>query len=242
MPASFEIEALKAQAIAVRSYTYRKIHSKVHENYDMCDDSKHCQAWKESDDLEYYKKITQAVESTKGKVALYKGEIINAVYHASSGGFTEDAVNVWSGHEDYLISVESPNEEKVMKNYRSEIIVSKKEFLKKLQLKESKKLNIEVLEKTNGNRVKEIRINQRVFTGNEIREVFNLRSSNFEVFLEGENVKFHVYGFGHGVGMSQWGAQVMALQGKTAEEIIKHYYTGVEIVDIQKNVNSDVNS
>ena len=217
MPASFEIEALKAQAIAVRSYTYRKINSKNHKNYDICDDPKHCQAWKAIDTSEDYKKIVQAVESTKGKIALYGGDVINAVYHASSGGFTEAAINVWNGHEDYLISVESPNEEKIMKDYTSEIVLDKKEFLKKLELKESKKVIVEILYKTIGNRIKEIRINQTIFTGNRIREIFNLRSSNFEVFLDWENIKFVVCGYGHGVGLSQWGAQVMALEGKKAE-------------------------
>ncbi|MBE5812352.1 MAG: stage II sporulation protein D [Clostridiales bacterium] len=227
MPASFEKEAIKAQAIAVRSYTYDKLKIKKHDNADLCTDINHCQAWRNADDTENYQKIVQAVEETKGKVALCNNEVINAVYHASSGGFTEDAVNVWSGGENYLVSVESPNEEKIMKDFETQIIVSKKEFLTSLNL--SKLKNIKILSRTEGDRVKEIKINDKIFSGNEIRKIFRLRSSNFEIFCENDDVIFEVKGYGHGVGMSQWGAQVMALEGKTAEDIIKHYYTGVEI-------------
>ena len=225
MPASFEIEALKAQAIAVRSYTYKKLETKSHNDVNLCTDPNHCQAWKSPEETENYRKIVKAVEETEGKVATYDGKIINAVYHASSGGFTENAINVWSGQEDYLISVKSPKEEIRL----SEVVVSTKDFLNKLKLKDSKKIEIKILSRTEGNRVKEISINKKIFTGNEIRKIFNLKSSNFEVFIKNADIKFEVKGYGHGVGLSQWGAQAMALEGKTCEEIIKHYYTGVEI-------------
>ncbi len=233
MPASFEVEALKAQAIATRSYTYRKLENKNHENADLCTDSNHCQAWREGDKTENYKKVAQAVEATKNKVAVYNGVIINAVYHAASGGFTEEAVNVWSGGEDYLITVESLNEENIMKDFKTKIEISKKEFLQKLNLSELK--SIKILSRTKGDRVKEIKINDKIFTGNEIRKIFNLRSSNFEVFCKNDDIIFEVKGYGHGVGLSQWGAQAMALEGKTAEEIIKHYYTGTEIKTLVNN-------
>jgi stage II sporulation protein D len=236
MPASFEIEALKAQAIAVRSYTYKKLKSTNHNDSDLCTDINHCQAWKISDDTLEYKKVAQAVEQTNGMIAMYNDEIINAVYHASSGGFTEDAINVWSGGEDYLISVKSPNEEKIMKDFKTKQVIGKKEFLEKLNFAKLK--NIEILSKTEGNRVKEIKINNKTFTGNEIRKIFNLRSSNFEIICKNDDIIFEVIGYGHGVGLSQWGAQAMALQGKKAEEIIKYYYSGV---DIRKNINSDAN-
>lgn len=227
MPTSFEIEAIKAQAIAARSYTYKKLENNTHENSDICTDVEHCQAWRVADDSEDYKKVAQAVKETKGKIAIYNGEIINAVYHASSGGFTEDAINVWSGGVDYLISVESADEEEIMKDFETEMIISKKEFLKKLNL--SKLKNIKILSRTEGNRVKQIAINNKIFTGNEIREIFNLRSSNFEVFYKNDDIIFKVKGYGHGVGLSQWGAQAMALEGKTAEEIIEYYYKGTEV-------------
>lgn len=227
MPTSFEKEALKAQAIAARSYTYKKLEIKNHENADVCNDANHCQAWRESDDTENYQKVAQAVEETKGKVAIYKGQIINAVYHASSGGFTEDAINVWNGGKDYLVTVNSPDEEKIMKDFKTEQIIDKKEFLTKLNLTKLKK--IKILSRTEGNRVKEITINDKTFTGNEIRKIFNLRSSNFEVFCKNDDIIFEVKGYGHGVGLSQWGAQAMALQGKTAEEIIEYYYKGTEV-------------
>lgn len=227
MPASFEKEALKAQAIAVRSYTYKKLETKNHDNAQLCTDINHCQAWKDTDSTENYKKVTQAVEETTGMVAMYDGEIINAVYHSASGGFTEDAVNVWNGGKEYLVTVNSPDEEKIMKDFKTEQIINKNEFLAKLNLTKLK--NIKILSRTEGNRVKEIRINNKTFTGNEIRKIFNLRSSNFEVFCKNDDIIFEVRGYGHGVGLSQWGAQAMALQGKTAEEIIEYYYKGTEV-------------
>ena len=227
MPASFELEALKAQAIAARSYAYKKLETKNHDKADLCTDINHCQAWREADATENYQKVAQAVKETQGKIALYNGEIINAVYHASSGGFTEDAVNVWNTGEAYLSTVESPNEEEIMKDFNTQVTITKKEFLKQLNLSKLKKLKI--LSRTVGKRVKEININDKIFTGNEIRKIFNLRSSNFEVFCKNDDIIFEVRGYGHGVGLSQWGAQAMALEGKTAEEIIQHYYTGVEL-------------
>lgn len=233
MPSSFELEALKAQAIAARSYTYKKLKTKNHSETDLCTDINHCQAWKKEDNTENYKKVAQAVDETKGIVAVYNNEVINAVYHAASGGFTENAVNVWSGQEDYLVAVESLNED--MKP--SEVTISKKEFLSKLQLKDSRKLEIKILSRTEGDRVKEISINKKIFMGNEIRKIFNLRSTNFELFFKNDDITFKVKGYGHGVGLSQWGAQAMALEGKTAEEIIKHYYSGVDIIDVCENIN-----
>lgn len=234
MPASFEVEAIKAQALATRSYTYRKLLNGNHENVDLCNNTNHCQAWRMADDSESYKKIAQAVDSTKNQFIFYDNQIINAVYHASSGGFTEDAVNVWSGKgEKYLAAVESLGEEEIMKNYKSTVVIEKDEFLSRLELKKSKSLNIEILSKTDGNRVKEISINDNIFSGNDIRSIFELRSANFEILIKNEKeIEFIVKGYGHGVGMSQWGAQAMALEGKKYEEIIKHYYSGVEIRNI----------
>ena len=105
--------------------------------------------------------------------------------------------------------------------------------MSRLELKKSKSLNIEILSKTDGNRVKEISINDNIFSGNDIRSIFGLRSANFEILIKNEKeIEFIVKGYGHGVGMSQWGAQAMALEGKKYEEIIKHYYSGVEIRNI----------
>lgn len=235
MPASFEFEALKSQAIATRSYTYKKLETQNHDKTDLCTDVGHCQAWRSSDETENYKKVAQAVEETKDKVVTYNGEIINAVYHASSGGYTEDAINVWSGRADYLISVESPNEDRIMSNYKTKLILKKKDFLNKLGMNSNQKVKIQILSRTKGDRVKEININGKIFTGTEIREIFNLRSSNFEVSCQTDDIIFDVKGYGHGVGMSQWGAQAMALEGKNYEQIIKHYYPGVEIEIITNN-------
>ena len=230
IPASFEIEAIKAQALATRSYTYRKILNKTHENAHLCTNPNHCQAWRMADDSEEYKKIAQAVESTKNEFIFYDNKVINAVYHASSGGFTEDAINVWGGNgESYLVSVESPGEDSIMKNYKSIVVIEHDEFLKKLKLDKSSKININILSRTEGERVKKIAINNKIFSGNEIRSIFGLKSSNFDIVIRNEEIKFLVRGYGHGVGMSQWGAQAMALNGKDYCEIIKHYYNNIEI-------------
>ena len=231
VPTNFSDEAIKAQAISARSYTYRKLQNKAHTEADMCTDINHCQAWKKADNSQEYKRISQLVEETSGKVAVHNDEVINAVYHASSGGYTEEAINVWNGSNvEYLQSVKSDGEEKIMRNFETIVEISREEFFNKLKLKETEK--IEILSRTDGKRVKEILIGKSIFTGNEIREIFNLRSSNFEVIEEDKKIKFVVKGYGHGVGLSQWGAQAMALEGKSYEEIIKHYYTGIEIKNI----------
>jgi stage II sporulation protein D len=226
-------EAIKAQAISVRSYTYRKLQTKTHTNADMCTDINHCQAWKKADNSQEYKRICQLVEETRGKVAVHNNEVINAVYHASSGGYTEEAVNVWNGSNvEYLQSVKSDGEEKIMKNFETVVEINREEVFNKLKLKETNK--IEILSRTDGKRVKELLIGKSIFTGNEIREIFNLRSSNFEIIDENKKIKFVVKGYGHGVGMSQTGADSMAKEGKTAEDIINHFYKNVEI----RNINS----
>ena len=218
MPASFEIEALKAQAVAARTYTIYKINNndKKHGEADICDNSACCQAWISKEDRlqkwneqsrnEYWAKIVEAVDSTKGKIITYNEKPINAFFHANSGGATEAPVNVWGGSNyPYLQTVATSGEDAYTQ------------------------YSIKITEYTEGNRVKNLKVGNLNLSGVEIRNIFGLRSANFKIDIQENNVKFAVIGYGHGVGMSQTGADSLAKQGKKYDEIIKHYYTGVEI-------------
>ena len=251
MPASFEKEALKAQAVVARTYTIYKIQndSQKHEGADICDNSACCQAWiskearlakwEESTREEYWNKIVTAVEETKGKIITYEGKPINAFFHANSGGKTETTLNVWGGSGyPYLQTVATTGEEGYTQ-YQSEVICTKQEFTDKIKEKHSdftidfSQANcIQVLEYTDGDRVKSIQIGNLSFSGVEIRTIFGLKSANFTITIEGDNIKFSVLGYGHGVGMSQTGADSMAKAGSDYVEIIKHFYTGVEVEDV----------
>jgi len=241
MPVSYELEALKAQAVVARTYTLNKLInlSSAHENADMCDDINHCQAyktkeyalasWDDNVENEKWNKIKKAVTETTGEIITYNGALINAFFHADSGGKTEDILNIW-GHEDipYLKSVDSiepPFLDKVSLTYDeiNKIMIEKyQDFDETLQ-------DIEIIERNSTGRVSKIKISNIVLEGTEIRSLFNLRSTDFEVKVDETNVVFETKGYGHGIGMSQNGANYMAMQGKTYEEIIKHYYTNVNL-------------
>ncbi len=251
MPASFEEEALKAQAVVARTYTIYKImnNANKHEGADICDDSACCQAWiskedrfakwNEQDRESNWNKIVASVNSTKGKIITYEGKPINAFFHSNSGGKTETTLNVWGGDGyPYLQSVATSGEE-AYSQYQSEVTLTKQTFIDKIKEKHAdfeidfaQENAIQVLEYTEAGRVKTIRIGNKEFSGVEVRTLLGLKSANFTITIEGDNLKFSVIGYGHGVGMSQTGADSMAKQGSNYEEIIKHFYTGVEIVDL----------
>lgn len=251
MPASFEQEALNAQAVVARTYTlYSIMHNQnKHEGADICDDSNCCQAWiskekrlekwNEENRNEYWNKIVQAINNTLGKIITYNGEIIDAFFHSNSGGKTETPVNVWGGtNYPYLQSVETSGED-AYSQYSSEVILSKEELDLKMKEKHPEfqidylaEDAIKILEYTDSNRVKTIKIGNINLSGTEIRGLLGLKSTNFNVLIEDNNIKFSVIGYGHGVGMSQTGADSMAKQGKRYDEIIKHFYTSVEIQDL----------
>lgn len=250
MPANFHEEALKAQAIVARTYTiYTIIHNQnKHEGADICDDSKCCQAWiskedrlekwKEEERESNWKKIEEAVNSTKGKVITYNGEVIDAFFHSNSGGKTEQPVNVWGGtNYPYLQAVQTSGEE-AYSQYSSEVELSKEEFVRKIKEKHNnfeidfnKENCIQIEELTESNRIKTIKLGNITVSGVELRTILGLKSANFKVEINGDIVRFNVIGYGHGVGMSQTGADSLAKEGKNFEEIIKHFYTGVEIIN-----------
>ena len=251
MPANFEMEALKAQAVVARTYTIYKIknNKKKHGTADICDDSGCCQAWISKEDRlakwdkskqdEYWNKIVKSVNETQGKMITYNGEPINAFFHSNSGGSTEAPINVWGGSGyPYLQSVETAGED-AYSQYASELTVTKKQFEETIKKEHSdfkidftKNDCIKITEYTEGNRVKTIKIGNLNLSGVEVRNLFSLRSANFEVTITKDEIKFEVKGYGHGVGMSQTGADSLAKQGKNYEEIIHHFYTGVEIANI----------
>ncbi len=244
MPASYEIEALKAQAVVARTYTIYKIKNRKHENADICDSSLCCQAWISKENRmarwdenkeEYWKKIVSAVDLTAGKYITYNNEVINALFHSNSGGKTELAINVWGGNYPYLQCVETVGEENYS-TYLSEVNISKDELIQKIieknkdfVIKFEEANCIEIKEYTDSGRVKKIKIGNLEFSGIDIRNIFGLKSSNFTVDIIGDSIKFTVKGYGHGVGMSQSGSDVLAKQGKKYDEIIKYYYKDVEI-------------
>lgn len=249
MPADYELEALKAQAVVARTYTIYKVKNKKHDNADICDDSTCCQAWiskearlarwEESKQESNWQKIEQCVKETKGKIITYENEPINAFFHANSGGSTELPVNVWGGSEfPYLQVVQTAGEEGYTQ-YASEVEFTKEELIEKLKTKyEDIQINFEdnedikVLEHTDSNRVKTVKFGNHEISGVEARTIFGLKSANFEITKEENKVKFMVKGYGHGVGMSQTGSNTMAKQGNNYEEIIQHFYAGIEIKEI----------
>ena len=249
MPVDYEKEALKAQAIVARTYTIYKIQNKKHENADICDDSSCCQAWvsketrlsrwDEDKRESNWKKIEECVNETKGKIITYEGKPINAFFHANSGGKTEIPVNVWGGTGyPYLQVVETAGEEGY-DQYESEVSLTKEELIDKLETKYSdisidfnNQDDIKILEYTNSGRVKTVKFGNHNLSGVETRTLLGLRSTNFEISRDGDNIKFTVKGYGHGVGMSQTGADSLAKEGKNCFDIINHFYIGVQITDV----------
>ncbi len=251
MPASFEEEALKAQAVVARTYTLYKImhNANKHEGAVICDDASCCQAWttkeerlakwEEQERQNNWQKIVNAVNATKGKIITYEGQVIHAFFHSNSGGKTETTFNVWGGEGyPYLQSVETAGEE-AYSQYQSEVTLTKQTFVDKIREKYkdfeidfTQENCIQVLEYTEAGRVKTIKMGNKEFSGVEVRSLLNLKSANFTITIQEENIQFSVIGYGHGVGMSQTGADSMAKQGSTYEEIIKHFYTGVEVVNL----------
>lgn len=231
MPASFNIEALKAQAILARTYALKSI-----KNGKKLTDTVSTQAYKDNSELQklwkndytkYYEKIKKAVNETKGKVILYNNEYIDAVYHSTSNGKTENSKNVWKNILPYLVSVDS-SWDKNVKSYKKETIFEINEFCNILKLDVEEPITYEIIHNETG-RVRQITINNKTFSGTEFRNLLKLRSTDFEIEINDEKVKVTTYGYGHGVGMSQYGANEMAKQGYSYIQILKYYYTGVVI-------------
>lgn len=220
MPASFELEALKAQVVAARTYTLKHLT----DGKTLSDDPTACQAYLPVDttSAETLEKLQRAVEETDGQVLLYGGELITATYYSCSGGRTEDASAVWGGSVPYLTSVESPGEE-FAPVYETTVTVETEAFLATLGVDTAE---VTAVTYTPGGGVDTMVIGGESFTGKELRQKFELRSTMFKLEMGENMVTFIVRGNGHRVGMSQYGAQAMALEGATWQEILSRYYPG----------------
>lgn len=239
MPASFELESLKAQAIAARSYAYSKI-KKATDIYNLTNDTS-SQVYLTEEQMKnkwqneyeyYYAKVKEAVDSTKDMVLTFNDQIISAYYFAMSNGYTENALTVFNEDKSYLVSVES-KEDTSHRNYAVTMKFTKDNICNKLRISCSK-LVINKIIRNNTNRVDYITINNQQFKGTIFRKLLGLRSTDFDININGNEVAITTRGYGHGVGMSQYGANLMAKEGKTYDEILAHYYTNSEI----KNIHS----
>lgn len=239
---SFEEEAMQAQAIASRTFALR---CKKHDGANVCADSGCCQAWDDPDTIAercgedyeaFYRKASAAVDATDGLVLKYEGELIDATFFACSGGMTEDAAAVWGAEVPYLQSVDSPGEE-IAGCYHSTEDVTPREFSKRI-LEHFSEADLTgdpagwlgTAERTEGDGVKQMIIGGVPMDGVELRRIFGLKSTRFTLEYKDGQFIFDVYGYGHRVGMSQYGAQAMAQAGADAKTILESYYTGVEIV------------
>ena len=244
MPASFEVEALKAQTVAARTYWACLVGTGKHEGADVCGESVCCQAYvgrQEACDnwgdkaADYAARISMAVEQTDGLGVTYEGKPIQALFFSSAPGSTVDAQAVWGRAVPYLVSVDSPEGEEVP-NYHSQLTMTTGEFrtLVREQVPEadlsgpvSGWLSDFVWEPSGT--VRQVNVGGITLTGGQARKLLGLRSACFGVSVSGEEMTFHVTGYGHGVGMSQYGANAMARQGKNFQDILTWYYTGAQV-------------
>lgn len=242
MPISFETEALKAQAVASRTFALRQMVGGKHEGYDICSQSSCCQAWTSCRALQEklgsqwqscWERAEEAAAATAGQVLTYEGGLIDAVYFSCSGGRTEEAVAVWGGDVPYLQSVDSPGEEQAAR-FSSEVTVNLEEFrqtLPEASLDGNPSSWFGSCSRTKGGGVDELVIGGQIYSGTELRKRFRLNSTMFEISVTDHQIIFEVQGFGHRVGMSQYGANAMALAGSDYREILLHYYPDTELAE-----------
>ena len=231
MPASFNIEALKAQSILARTYAL-----KANSSGKKLTDTTSTQVYKDNTQLKklwgnnyntYYNKIKKAVSETEGLTVKYNGTYIEAIYHSTSNGWTENSVNVWGNSYPYLTSVESSYDKNVS-GFKKTVSFNYSEISNKLGIDINKDSIIEY-KKNDSNRVNLVSIDGNVFKGTEFRSKLNLRSTDFTINLNDNNISITTLGYGHGVGLSQYGANEMAKKGNNYKDIIYHYYKGVSI-------------
>lgn len=240
MPVSFEIEALKAQAVAARSYVLRKMQASEDQEYDVVDtvsnqvylDDAYLREKWQDEYTEKINKIRTAVLETSGEYLEYDGKVAEAFFFSTSTGMTENSGEVFQTQLPYLTSVKSEWDQEVSPVFNDNVTLSLSDFYTKLGLPYQDNIQVEVTKTTSTGRVKEIKINDKTFTGSEVFSKLGLRSTFFTITQNGSNVSIDTKGYGHGVGMSQYGAQGMAKTGYRYDEILKHYYQGVEIKKI----------
>lgn len=248
MPASFEEEALKAQAIAARTYTLYRIEgggSANHPDADACDDINCCKAYKSAAQaaeswgsmaVYYEEKLARAVRGTDGEVILYDGSPILAVFFSSADGSTQGAGDVWLNDLPYLQRVESPETEALVPNYYSVAEVSAADLRSRVlaaypgaDFRGAPETWISNIVRNESDYVASLSVGGVTMRGNDLRMLLSLRSPSFTVEVRGDTFVFHVTGYGHGVGMSQYGANALAREGYCAEEIVQHYFSNTTV-------------
>lgn len=236
MPADFETEALKAQAVVARTYTLRHILKAKHTDAHVCTQSSCCQGfWKPEAYLESggteekLFKVCDAVDQTAGQILVYNDEPIEATYFSSSGGMTEDAAAVWGTDVPYLQATTSPGEEKAA-HYVDTVRTDITAVAEKLGIRLKRKADFTVgnIRYTEGGGVASVEICGKTYTGTQLRKKLELRSTAFVISVVGESITITTKGYGHRVGMSQYGADAMAVAGSDYKQILLHYYKGVE--------------
>ena len=237
VPVSFEKEAIKAQAVAARTYALKQIENHKNYEYDVKDDTS-SQVYQTDEELrnkwgnnydEYVKKIKECVKETEGEYVSYNNEVIYAFFFSTSNGKTEDNKNVFGKDLPYLKVVDSSFDESETKNFTTVKTVSLDDFYKQLDLEKSDELNITDIVKTESGRISSIMVNGKAFTGRDFQKRLSLRSNDFTIQKNNENISITTKGFGHGVGMSQYGANALAKRHKTYDEILKYYYQGTNL-------------
>lgn len=237
IPASFHEEALKAQAVAARTYAMYKIEHSKEKDYDILttitdqsyiSENEMKEKWQQ-DYEKYFTKIKTAVEETKNEVMYYNDEIIEAFYFSMSNGKTESAATVFQEDLPYIESVDSTWDNEQLRNFLVETEFSKAEFCKKLNLEDCNTFNIQSIEKSEGDRIEKITINNKTFSGTDIRKLLSLRSTDFTIKEEQDSIIITTKGYGHGVGMSQYGANGMANEGYNYQEILNYYYKNITL-------------
>ena len=232
MPAAFQEQALMSQAIIARTYAL-----KANSKGQVLTDTESTQSYKSNDELKniwgnsydtYYNKIKNAVLNTEGMYLTYNGTYIEAVYHSTSNGYTEDASNVWGNSFPYLVSVSSEYDS-LNPSFLQQTTITYEELSSKLGSEITKDTDFNIINKTTGNRVGNIEVNGKIYTGVDFRNILGLRSADFDITKTLDYVIFTTRGYGHGVGMSQYGANGMAKNGYSYIQILKHYYPRVSI-------------
>ena len=241
MPINFDMEALKAQAVASRSYALKRMEYNKDKDYDVVD-SVMSQVYLDNEYLKnawgisYVKninKLRQAVNSTIDEYLEYDDKVVDAMFFSTSNGYTEDSSNIFDFDCAYLKSVESPWDKDVSSAYITTKIMNLTEFYKLLNIRYNKNLNIEIEKRSNTNRILLLKINNVEFKGTDIYNKLSLRSTDFNIELQGQTVSITTKGYGHGVGMSQYGALGMAKEGYTYDQILAHYYQNTSLTKIK---------
>lgn len=240
MPVSFELEALKAQAVAARTYVMKKMVDNYNNDYDILDTPQN-QMYVDTKTLknkwgkkyeDYINKLKKAVLETTGEYLTYKDKVIDALFFSTSVGATENSEEVFTNVLPYLRSVDSSWDAEVSPVFKEDNSFTLKQFYNQLGLSYSEELKIETIQTTSTGRIKKIKINGTQFDGATIKNKLNIRSNYFEINQDGQEILVTTKGYGHGVGMSQYGAQAMALKNYTYDEILNHYYQDIKIKKI----------